>query len=94
MPGPFMDVYAASQAFLHSFGEAIRQELQDTGVNVAMLVLARAESDVASEGTKAAAEVAEAAIVALKSGSGRAISARFVSADAQVDPQTPRQRNG
>lgn len=38
MPGPHLAVYAASKAFLRSFGQAIRYELKDTGVNVTVLM--------------------------------------------------------
>ncbi|WP_088893939.1 SDR family NAD(P)-dependent oxidoreductase [Leptolyngbya ohadii] len=38
MPGPFEAVYAASKAFTHSFAEAIRNELSDTGVTVTSLM--------------------------------------------------------
>lgn len=38
MPGPFEAVYAASKAFIHSFAEAIRNELKDTGVTVTSLM--------------------------------------------------------
>lgn len=38
MPGPFEAVYAASKAFIHSFAEGIRNELQDTGVTVTSLM--------------------------------------------------------
>lgn len=37
-PGPFHATYAASKAFGHSFAEAIRHELQDTGVTVTSLM--------------------------------------------------------
>lgn len=37
-PGPFEAVYAASKAFLHSFAEAIRNELKDSGVTVTSLL--------------------------------------------------------
>lgn len=37
-PGPFHATYAASKAFGHSFAEAVRQELKDTGVTVTSLM--------------------------------------------------------
>ena len=37
-PGPFHATYAASKAFVHSFAEGIRVELQDTGVTVTSLM--------------------------------------------------------
>jgi short-subunit dehydrogenase len=37
-PGPFHATYAASKAFVHSFAEAIREELKDTGVTVTSLM--------------------------------------------------------
>lgn len=36
-PNPYQAVYGATQAFLMSFGEAIRYELKDTGVTVTVL---------------------------------------------------------
>jgi short-subunit dehydrogenase len=38
MPGPYYATYAASKSFLLSFAEAIRYELQDTGVTVTALM--------------------------------------------------------
>ena len=35
MPGTFNAVYNASKAFVQSFAQAIRNELQDTGVTIA-----------------------------------------------------------
>jgi uncharacterized protein len=37
-PGPFHATYAASKAFVHSFAEAIRVELEPTGVSVTSLL--------------------------------------------------------
>jgi short-subunit dehydrogenase len=37
-PGPFQTVYAASKAFLASFGQGLREELKDTGVSVTTLM--------------------------------------------------------
>ena len=38
MPGPWYATYAASKSFLHSFAEALRFELKDTGVTVTSLM--------------------------------------------------------
>jgi uncharacterized protein len=38
MPGPFEAVYAASKAFVHSFAEALRNELKDTGITITSLM--------------------------------------------------------
>ncbi|MDD9205269.1 SDR family NAD(P)-dependent oxidoreductase, partial [Georgenia sp. 10Sc9-8] len=38
MPGPYYATYAASKAFVHSFAEALRHELKDTGVTVTSLL--------------------------------------------------------
>ena len=38
MPGPFQAVYAASKAFVHSFSQALRNELKDSGVTVTALM--------------------------------------------------------
>jgi uncharacterized protein len=45
MPGSFEAIYAASKAFLHSFGEAIRNELKDTGVVVTVLMPGPTETE-------------------------------------------------
>ena len=37
-PGPFHATYAASKAFVHSFAEAVRFELEDTGVTITSLM--------------------------------------------------------
>lgn len=38
MPGPFEAVYAASKAFIRSFGEGLRSELKDKGIIVTVLM--------------------------------------------------------
>ncbi len=45
MPGAFEAIYAASKAFLSSFGEAIRDELKDTGVSVTLLMPGPTETE-------------------------------------------------
>ena len=44
-PGPFHATYAASKAFVHSFAEAIRYELKDTGVSVTSLMPGPTDTD-------------------------------------------------
>ena len=78
MPGPRMAVYAASKAFLHSFGQAIRNELRQRDVNVTVLMPGPTDTDfferadmtdtVVGQGSKQdPAAVAESAIAALRS---------------------------
>lgn len=45
MPSPFQAVYAASKSFVHSFSEAIRNELKDTGVTVTALMPGATETN-------------------------------------------------
>lgn len=84
MPGPRMAVYAASKAFLRSFGQAIRNELQDQGVNVTVLMPGPTDTEFferadmldtkVGEGAKQdPAEVAEAAFEALRKGSDHVV---------------------
>lgn len=44
-PGPFHATYAASKAFVHSFAEAVRQELTGTGVTVTSLMPGPTDTD-------------------------------------------------
>jgi len=44
-PGPFMAIYAATKAFLHSFGLSIRNELQETPIVVTVLMPGATESE-------------------------------------------------
>jgi uncharacterized protein len=85
MPAPHMAVYAASKAFLRSFGEGIRQELKDHNVNVTVLMPGPTDTDFFDradmEDTKVAQgpkqdpeEVAEAALRALSEGSDHVIT--------------------
>lgn len=85
LPAPHMAVYAASKAFLRSFGEAIRQEMKDRNVNVTVLmpgptdtdffVRADMEESKVGQGSKQDPEqVAEAALRALAEGSDHVIT--------------------
>lgn len=77
LPGPYMAVYAASKAFLRFFGEGIRQELEDTGINVTVLMPGPTDTDfferanmldtkVGKAKKQDPAEVADAAMAALR----------------------------
>jgi uncharacterized protein len=79
MPGPYYAVYAATKAFLRSFGQAIRAELEGSGVTVTVLLPGPTDTEFFERAhmldTKAAhaskqspAEVAEAAIDGLEHG--------------------------
>lgn len=80
LPGPHFAVYAASKAFLRSFGQAIRNELKDRNVNVTVLMPGPTDTDFFERAdmtdTKVAhgpkqdpEEVAEAALKALSEAS-------------------------
>jgi short-subunit dehydrogenase len=45
MPGPYMSTYNASKAFLHSFAEALRYELKDSGVTITSLMPGPTDTD-------------------------------------------------
>lgn len=45
MPGPYLSVYAASKAFLQSFAQAIRYEMEDLGKNVTITALQPGPTD-------------------------------------------------
>jgi uncharacterized protein len=79
MPGPYYAVYAASKAFLRSFGQAIRTELEGSGVSVTVLLPGPTDTQFferahmldtrAAQGPKLSpAEVAHAAVRALEEG--------------------------
>jgi len=44
-PGPYQAVYHGTKAFVHSFNEAIRTELKDTGVTVTSLLPGATDTD-------------------------------------------------
>lgn len=44
-PGPYQAVYHGTKAFVHSFNEAIRNELKDTGVSVTSLLPGATDTD-------------------------------------------------
>lgn len=45
LPGPYQAVYHGTKAFIHSFSEAIRAELSDTGVTVTSLLPGATDTD-------------------------------------------------
>lgn len=84
MPGPNMAVYAASKAFLRSFGQAIRHELKDTGVNVTVLMPGPTDTEfferadmldtrLGQSPKQSPTAVATAAFAALRSGSDHVV---------------------
>jgi len=87
-PGPFHATYAASKAFVHSFAEAIRTELDGTGVTVTSLqpgptdteFFARADMEdtkVASGNTDDSDEVARQGFEALMAGKDHVVAGSF-----------------
>jgi short-subunit dehydrogenase len=59
VPGSFQAVYNASKSFLQSFGEAVQNELRDTGITITVLMPGPTETDffrrAAMQGTKVGA---------------------------------------
>jgi short-subunit dehydrogenase len=49
-PGPYHATYAASKAFVHSFAEALRHELKDTGVTVTSLMPGPTDTEIFERG--------------------------------------------
>ncbi|RYY76197.1 MAG: SDR family oxidoreductase [Gammaproteobacteria bacterium] len=45
VPGPFQSVYHGTKAFVHSFTEAVRAELADTGVTITSLLPGATDTD-------------------------------------------------
>ena len=107
MPGPRMAVYNASKAFLRSFGQAIRHELEDRGVNVTVLMPGATDTDfferaemtdtVAGQGPKQnPAEVAEAALQALEAGDDHVVTGaknKLQAAAAKVMPDATKAKS-
>lgn len=85
MPDPYEAVYGATKVFLRWFGEALREELKDTGVSVTVLMPGVTETNFFNKAemldTKAGASnskddpavVAKAAFDALASGDDRVV---------------------
>jgi len=92
-PGPFEAVYAASQAFVLSFAEAIRNELKDTGIVITALQPGATETNfhrAGTDDTKVAtsrksdpAEVARRSFEALMHGKDHVVAA-IAKEEAQV----------
>jgi short-subunit dehydrogenase len=103
MPGPYQATYNASKAFLLSFAEALRVEVEDSGVRVTALMPGPTDTDFFAraglEDTKLGqakkddpAEVAEEGIDALLAGKDHVVAGsaknRVQAAAAKVLPQT------
>lgn len=100
MPGPYYAVYAASKAFLRSFGQAIREELEGSGVTVTVLMpgptdtnffeRAHMQDTRAAQGPKlSAAEVAQAAIAGLEDGADSVVPGLLNKLQAGVGKLMP-----
>jgi short-subunit dehydrogenase len=87
-PGPFHATYAASKAFGHSFAEAIRTELKDTGVTITSLQPGPTETEfferadmedtkVASGHTDDPDDVAQQGFEALMAGKDQVVAGSF-----------------
>jgi uncharacterized protein len=102
MPGPFEAVYSASKAFLLSFSESLRNELQDTGVTVTALMPGPTETNffhragmddtrVGASEKDSAEEVARQGFEALMAGKDKvvagALSNKLMAAAAKVLPE-------
>jgi short-subunit dehydrogenase len=90
MPGPFEATYNASKAFLKSFAEAIRNEVQDSGITVTTLMpgatatsfFERAgamDTKVGTGDKDDAAEVARQGYEALMSGEDHVVAGSFMN---------------
>jgi short-subunit dehydrogenase len=78
LPVPFEAVYAASKAFLFSFSEALRSELQDFGVTVTALMPGGSESDFFQKTQKDdTAAIARDGFEALMAGRDKVIGGAF-----------------
>ena len=103
MPGPYYATYAASKAFVLSFAEALRYELQDSGITVTALQPGATDTNffqrAGMEDTKAGtgkkddpADVARDGFKALMDGKDKVIAGSFRNwmrdAMAQVMPET------
>lgn len=89
-PGPYAAVYNASKAFEHSFGEALHNELEDTGVTVTVLMPGATDTDffrrAGMEDTKVAqsdkddpADVARAGVEGMMDGDDMVIPGSFMT---------------
>ncbi|MGP0223949.1 SDR family NAD(P)-dependent oxidoreductase [Paenarthrobacter sp. NCHU4564] len=89
-PAPFQAIYGASKAFVQSFGQALRNELKDTGVSVTILLPGPTETPffekadlldtkVGAEEKDDAAQVAEQGFTALMKGEGNVLGGSLKS---------------
>jgi len=85
MPGPYMSVYHGTKAFIHSFTEAVRAEVSDSGVTLTSLlpgatatgIFQKAHmenSKIVNHGLTNPAQVAEAGFEALMAGEDMVIA--------------------
>jgi short-subunit dehydrogenase len=58
-PGPYNATYAASKSFVHSFAQALRHELRDTGVTVTSLMPGPTDTQIFERGELTGTRLAE-----------------------------------
>lgn len=98
-PTPLLAVYAATKAFVLSFGDALINELKDTNITLTSLIpgptdtdffnKADAENTVAAQKTQDAAEVAKEGYDAFLKGDHHAVSSAMVGAQAAMSTALP-----
>lgn len=99
-PGPFMAIYAATKAFMRSFGLAIRNELKDEPITVTVLMPGATDTDfwehanmedtsIAQGSQDDPADVAKEAYKALMKGSSQVVSGTANKARAAAANLTP-----
>lgn len=59
VPGPYQSVYHGTKAFVHSFTEAVRNELKDTGVTLTSLLPGATDTDFFHKADMEASKIAQ-----------------------------------
>jgi uncharacterized protein len=100
LPGPWQSVYHGTKAFVHSFTEAIRQEVKDAGITVTSLLPGATDTDffrkanmqdskILDTGLSDPADVAKDGYEALMSGDDKVVSGMKNKAQIAMSNITP-----